>query len=78
MQAMVRAAYLLPALLVVGCTRIVYMPMPVPAGLTAPCVHEADPRTNGELLDAYQDARVVIAQCDERLGAIRNLNKGEK
>jgi len=73
MQSMVRAAYLLPAVLAVGCTRTIYVTTPVPASLTAPCVHEASPETNGELLEAYEDARVVIAQCDERIGAIRNL-----
>lgn len=72
---MVRAAYLLPVILAVGCTRTIYMPTPVPAGLTAPCVHEAAPRTNGELLEAYEDARIVIAQCNVRLDAIRGLGK---
>jgi hypothetical protein len=74
---MVRAAYCLPAILaalnVSGCTRIIYRPMAVPAGLTAPCVHTASPVTNGELLEAYEDAKTVIAQCNTRLEAIRGL-----
>lgn len=73
---MVRAAYCLPVILAVavaGCTRTVYLTVPVPAALTAPCVHYAEPQTNGELLEAYEDARVTIEQCNERLGQIRGL-----
>lgn len=74
---MVRTAYCLPAILAAlaasGCTTVVYRPIPVPAGLTAPCVHTASPVTNGELLEAYEDAKLVIAQCNTRLEAIRGL-----
>lgn len=43
----------------------------VPAGLTAPCIHEADPQTVGELYLAYADARHDLAECNDRIDRIR-------
>jgi hypothetical protein len=74
---MVRASYSLPLILALtGCTRAVYMPTPIPETFLVPCVFTADPRTNGELLEAYEDARTVIAKCNERVKALRELNRG--
>lgn len=74
---MVRAAYCLPVIVAVaasGCTRTVYLTVPVPSALTAPCVHSAEPQTNGELLEAYEESRLVLDQCNIKLDAIRELN----
>lgn len=73
---MVRAAYCLPVIVAVavsGCTRTVYLTVPIPSALTAPCVHSAAPQTTGELLEAYEEARLVLDQCNTKLDAIRGL-----
>lgn len=73
-----RAALALQALVMAGCglTRDVPpAPITVPASLVAPCLPpDVDPQTVGELKLAYFDALLVIASCDERLGAIRGLS----
>lgn len=53
-------------------------PVIIPLSLTAPCEHEASPETNGELLDAYAEARLTIAECDARLAQIRLLSTKDK
>lgn len=46
----------------------------VPAGLTAPCIHDADPQTVGELYLAYADARFELANCNDRMNRIRSFS----
>lgn len=58
------------------CGRVDVPPAPiaVPPSLTAPCIHSADPQTVGELYEAYSDARLALAECSERMDAIRSIN----
>lgn len=73
-RASLAAVGLSASLVVVGCSRAVDeppAPIMVPPSLTAPCIHDKDPKTVGELYEAYADARLTIAECDERLRAIR-------
>lgn len=72
-----RASYTLSCILALGlsgCVRVEYLPIPIPEGLLIPCVHEASPQSNGELVVAYEDARITIQECDERVRALRDLN----
>lgn len=73
-----RAAAGLSALVMAGCCSTRDLPpaaLEIPASLTAPCLHDADPKTVGELKLAYADARLTIAECDARLKAIREAVK---
>lgn len=49
----------------------------VPADLTAPCLHEADPETVGELYLAYADARLELRLCNDRMDRIRRWSDAE-
>jgi hypothetical protein len=66
---------------VAGCSRGVDeppAPIMVPPTLTAPCIHDKDPQTVGELYEAYADARLGLAECNERMEAIRGLQTQQK
>lgn len=61
---------------IAGCSRGVDGPparIMIPPSLTAPCIHDADPGTVGELYEAYAAARLVLGECSERMEAIRGL-----
>lgn len=78
MRRATRTTAALSALLVTACGPRLPEPAPavrLPASLTAPCIHEADPQTVGELMVAYAEARLTIAQCNERLARIRELGR---
>ena len=60
----------------VGCctTETVTVTVPLPSALTAPCLHDADPQTVGDLYTAYGDARQALGECDDRMSRIRALD----
>lgn len=81
MPSMVRSTYCLLVLTLAGCSTTPVAPIveriPVPATLTAPCIYNYTPETNGELLDAFLDLKALLAECDERMTVIRSLGNKE-
>jgi hypothetical protein len=47
----------------------------VPASLTAGCHYDPPLENVGDLYEAVAEARVVIAECDYRLGELRRLTE---
>ena len=62
---------------VAGCswTQDVAMPpIAVPASLTTPCIYESDPQTVGDLYESFAGSLLALAECNERMEAIRGLS----
>ena len=75
---MVRAAYLLPLVALTGCTteRIIERPVPIqpPSLCLQSCRYSVDtPKTNGELLERYQERGEALACYESRLQCLREM-----
>jgi len=60
-----------------GCSRPVDAPpapIMVPPWLTASCIYISDPQTVGELYESFAGSLLALAECNERMEAIRDLS----